>query len=132
MKAYSLETRQAIVQAIDQRVPRKEIVRQFHVSPSSVTRYVKLQREQGHVQSEFMELDGLTHKQVEAVRLVATGLSNEEIAQHLGISAQTVRNRVHRILTHLGLARRSQIVIFAHQRRLINLDTVELPGGCHE
>ena len=49
---------------------------------------------------------GLTARQVEILRLVASGLSNAEIAQRLVLSTRTVDHHVSAVLQKLGLASR--------------------------
>jgi DNA-binding NarL/FixJ family response regulator len=51
---------------------------------------------------------GLTARQVEVLRLVATGLTNAEIAERLFISAKTVDHHVSAILVKLGTATRRE------------------------
>lgn len=54
----------------------------------------------------------------EIVRLLAKGLSNDEIATAASISRSTVKTYVSAILTKLGLASRIQIVVWAYEQRL--------------
>jgi transposase len=49
MKAYSEDLRERILWAVDQGHPRAEIVQRFGVSLSTVKRYLKLRRDEGHV-----------------------------------------------------------------------------------
>jgi DNA-binding CsgD family transcriptional regulator len=51
---------------------------------------------------------GLTDRQLEILRLVATGLSNAEIAQRLVVSTRTVDHHVSAILAKLGVATRRE------------------------
>ena len=44
----------------------------------------------------------LTEREVEVLRLAAKGLSNKEIAEHLFLSVNTVRNHMQRVLNKLG------------------------------
>lgn len=59
-------------------------------------------------------LDELTKREMEVLRLVATGASNREIAQKLFISEGTVKNHVTNILNRLNLRDRTQAAIFAN------------------
>ncbi len=58
---------------------------------------------------ELRANDRLTSREVEIARLVATGMSNKQIARELVISPATVKNHVHAILGKFDLPRRSAI-----------------------
>ena len=64
-------------------------------------------------------LEHLTPREREVVVLVATGLSNDEIAAHLGISAPTAKTHVNRAMAKLHARDRAQVVIAAYQGGLV-------------
>ena len=64
------------------------------------------------------ELARLTRRQQEVAACVAEGLSNEEIAQRLVLSAGTVANHIDQISRRLGLRGRTQIAVWAVERGL--------------
>jgi two-component system, NarL family, response regulator LiaR len=57
--------------------------------------------------------DPLSEREMEVLRLIAEGLSNQEIADRLVISERTARNHVGNILSKLHLANRTQAALFA-------------------
>jgi DNA-binding CsgD family transcriptional regulator/PAS domain-containing protein len=52
---------------------------------------------------------GLSAREIEVARLVASGLSNNEVAEKLGVSYFTARNHVERLLAKLGVGSRSRV-----------------------
>lgn len=60
----------------------------------------------------------LTERELEVLRLVASGLSNKEIAQELTISDKTVKTHISNILSKLHLADRTQAAIYALKKGL--------------
>jgi len=62
--------------------------------------------------------DGLTERELEVLRLLATGLSNQEIGAHLHISGNTAANHVRSILIKTGAANRTQAAMYAAHHQL--------------
>nr|HID12527.1 response regulator transcription factor [Anaerolineae bacterium] len=58
-------------------------------------------------------LSPLSPREMEILGLVIQGMSNKEIAHHLGISHQTVKNHMTSILSKLGVADRTQAAVYA-------------------
>jgi DNA-binding NarL/FixJ family response regulator len=65
------------------------------------------------------QLDELTPREREVMTLVATGLSNDEIAEHLVISRATAKTHVSRALRKLDVRDRAQLVTLAYQTGLV-------------
>ena len=64
-------------------------------------------------------LDVLTDREREVVALVAEGLSNDEIAERLIMSAATARTHVSRAMIKVGARDRAQLVVFAYETGLV-------------
>jgi DNA-binding NarL/FixJ family response regulator len=67
----------------------------------------------GVVDEEGPFLAPLSPREMEILELVIQGMSNREIAYHLGISHQTVKNHMTSILSKLGVADRTQAAVYA-------------------
>jgi DNA-binding NarL/FixJ family response regulator len=65
------------------------------------------------------ELAALSERELEVLRLVAEGLSNEEVGTRLFVSRATVKTHVANILMKLGVRDRIQAVVFAYESGLV-------------
>jgi NarL family two-component system response regulator LiaR len=67
--------------------------------------------------------DLLTEREKQVLRLVAQGLSNEEIAEKIVTTERTVRSHVSSILEKLQLENRTQAALYALRAGIAELDT---------
>lgn len=75
----------------------------------------ELQRPPGPVPPEQV----LTERELDVLKGIARGLSNQEIAGHLSIGTATVRTHVSSLLSKLGLSNRTQAALYAMEHGLI-------------
>jgi NarL family two-component system response regulator LiaR len=66
--------------------------------------------------------DPLTKRELEVLKLVARGLSNQGIAEQIVVSEGTVRIHISNILSKLHLANRTQAALYAFKEGLASLD----------
>ena len=65
--------------------------------------------------------DGLTGREVEILKLLASGMANKQIAYKLKISEKTVRNHVSNMYEKLNIYDRSQAVLYAVRKGLVEI-----------
>jgi NarL family two-component system response regulator LiaR len=101
-----------------------EAIRDTHRGESSLHPAIarKLIRELNRPSDLPPAEDPLTEREVEVLRLVAQGLSNQHIAEQLIISERTVRTHVGNILDKLHLANRTQAALYAVREGYADLD----------
>jgi len=68
-----------------------------------------------------MEKEELTQREIEILKLVASGLTNKEIADKLFISIKTVDTHKNHILQKLKLKNSAELVLFAVKNKLIEV-----------
>ena len=61
----------------------------------------------------------MTRRELEVLKLLATGNYNKEIAEELGISERTVKNHVSNIFKKIEVTDRTQAAVFAIRNNLI-------------
>ncbi len=115
MKAYSQDLRERVLRAVDQGMPRRELVRILGVGAATIGRYLKQQREQGHVRPKA--IPGRPSKKIQPVQ---AGLEDQlkaypdaTLAQHCEYWEQNQgmrvsRWRMSRALKRMGWTRKKR------------------------
>jgi DNA-binding NarL/FixJ family response regulator len=88
------------------------------LSPGVTKRLVAEFAERSKEPASAPTLDALTEREREVMKLVAEGLSNEEIADRLVVSPATAKTHVSRAMVKLGARDRAQLVVFAFESGL--------------
>jgi len=65
-------------------------------------------------------LDPLSERELEVLQLIASGHSNQEIADKLVVTVSTVKTHINRLYSKLGTQRRTQAIIIARERGLLS------------
>ena len=107
-----------------------QAIRNIHQGDSQLTpsitrkvlqQFAVLAREQNGTSESLY--DGLTNREIEVLRLVASAKSNKEVASELCISERTVENHIHNIYQKLQIHDRTQAMLYAVRKGLVNLET---------
>ncbi|EDY56278.1 two component LuxR family transcriptional regulator [Streptomyces sviceus ATCC 29083] len=95
---------------------------QTMLAPSIAARLVSWFRAQPEPQEAVMcpEVAELTPREREVTRMVALGMSTEEVASELIIGEATVRTHLYRVRTKLGVRDRAELVSLAYRTGLIH------------
>jgi DNA-binding NarL/FixJ family response regulator len=97
---------------------RKELVetiRAVHAGRKKIPPEIAMEMAEHHAD------DVLTEREVQVLREIAAGNANKNIAEHLGISEETVKAHVRSILSKLGANDRTHAVTIGLKRGIIDL-----------
>jgi len=112
--SYLLKTSRAteIAEAI-RAAARGQSVLESQVAAKMMNRFRQPQRAQAPAPHE-----SLTEREMEVLKLLAQGMSNQEIADKLFIGVKTVKYHITNIFSKLGVEDRTQAAIYAHKQGL--------------
>jgi two-component system NarL family response regulator len=96
-----------------QAIHRGEAALSSKMTARLIDEFARLSTQGKENRSEF---DSLSEREKDVFRELVRGASNQEIAERLFISENTVKNHVHKILTKLNLENRREIIHFANKQ----------------
>ena len=91
------------------------------ISPSMAVKLIDEFKEMARGGRDQVPTPKLTERELQVLRLVATGLNNREAAKELFISENTVKNHVRNILEKLQLHSRMEAVMYAVRENLLDI-----------
>lgn len=109
------EAEETLLQAIHQIVETG----QRYITPTATSLFL----DRASDAPEPASSDGLTPRELEVLRLVATGYTNLEVGTLLSISHLTARNHVTSILSKVGVRTRTELVLYAIERGWVPVGT---------
>ncbi len=68
-----------------------------------------------------IKIESLTRREMDVLKLLAVGMYNKEVAEHLGISERTVKNHVSNIFKKINVTDRTQAAVFAIRNNLVTI-----------
>lgn len=71
------------------------------------------------IEEVLLEDLGLNSRELELIRMLASGLNNQEIAENTHLTVGTIKNNISKLLDKLELRDRTQLVIFAYKNNLV-------------
>jgi len=81
-----------------------------------------LKNNTGHVTPSGLKVVELTANQLQVLELMASGISNKQIARQLAISERTVESRLTRIFRFAGVKTRTEAIVWAMREGYLNTD----------
>lgn len=97
----------------------KVVLESASVFSRSVVEQLEYLRQPSPAKPDSPGLDPLTRREREVVARMGAGQSNQKIAEGLQLTPQTVRNYVTRIYRKVGVSNRSEAVVWARERGLV-------------
>jgi len=101
------------------RAVRTVVAGESLLSPRATRSLVEAYATHAKPSSLAPELDVLTERERQVMQLVAVGMTNAEIAEHLFVSPMTTKTHVSRAMIKLGARDRAQLVVFAYETGLV-------------
>ena len=84
-----------------------------------VEKTIFIEKEEFVIDQKQLEKSGLSKRELEVLELIAKGLSNQEIAENLFVSLNTIKTHSSKVFEKLDVKRRSQAVEKAKRLKII-------------
>jgi DNA-binding NarL/FixJ family response regulator len=114
MRGEAIYRTATAAQALGQVLASQPPANQVHLQSAETSAAVG-----SHATSDFHPLESLTEREHDVLQQMAYGLRNDVIAQKLSISEGTVKTHVHRILQKFGVEDRTQAVVHALRKGIV-------------
>jgi DNA-binding NarL/FixJ family response regulator len=89
------------------------------LAPAITRRVIQDYAQRSAPRTSDARIELLTERELEVLRLLATGKSNAELAAQLFLGEGTIKTHVSHVLAKLGLRDRVQAVVFAYENGLV-------------
>lgn len=94
-----------------------------YLDPVTTSRVLSAYRSGGGLTASTTQIGDLTARELDVLRLIGRGATNDEIADQLVISEATVKTHITRIFDKLGLRDRAAAIVFAFDHGLVQPTT---------
>lgn len=89
------------------------------VDPSELNHHVQVMKDLNSRAQKLSLVDKLSPREIDVVRLIASGNTDKEISEELGISVHTTRTHRKRIISKLGLKNSAVLIKFAVENGIV-------------
>lgn len=84
-----------------------------------------MNNQQQRRESEIDVINSMTKRELDVLKLLARGMLNRDIADHLEISERTVKNHIFSIFKKLNVTDRTQAAVFAIRNKIVDIYSEE-------
>jgi NarL family two-component system response regulator LiaR len=102
---------------------RRAIKGEVTLHPLIATRVLENLRGESNGEPSFYT--DLTERELDVLKLIAKGMTNNQISEHLVITENTVKGHVSNILSKLHVADRTQVAVYAWQQGIVKRENVK-------
>lgn len=92
-----------------------------YIQPNMAAMLFKKLNGEGDEKGSSKEVNKLTKREIEVLKLITEGMLNKEIAHSLNISEKTVKNHVSNIFKKISVSDRTQAAVYAIKNNIVNI-----------